>query len=277
MTTPRVNTIKRGDSRFYVNPETGAKAPGVTSIIGMLNKPFLQPWAAKVVAEEAVADVGTLVSMTIRNPEAAVDYLKRAPYRQTSAAADTGTEAHDAFERIAKGLPVGRLHPDVEPFVVHFDEFIEEFKPEYVFMEETVWSERHDYAGSFDALTIIDGALTWVDYKTTRSGVHEEVGLQLSAYSHADYIIRPDGSRVPLPKGEYGACLWIRPDEWGVYPIRIDDEIFADFLHLRAIFDYDRSRKSTIVGEPVGGLRQSDGTAKRKTTAAPRPRKATTK
>ena len=146
-----------------------------------------------------------------------------------------------------------------------------------VFMEETVWSEKHAYAGSFDALAMIDGELTWIDYKTTRSGVHEEVGLQLAAYSHADFIIRPDGSRVPLPQAKYGACVWIRPDEWGVYPIRIDDEIFQDFLSLRAVFDYDRMRKSTIVGQPVGGLRQSDGTAKRKVTAPPRPRKAAPK
>ena len=45
----------------------------------------------------------------------------------------------------------------------------------------------------------------------------------------------------------------------------------------QAVFDYDRMRKSTIVGQPVGGLRQSDGTAKRKVTAPPRPRKAATK
>jgi hypothetical protein len=267
LTTPKVSTIKRGGSRFYVNPETGTKAPGVTSILDMLPKPFLRYWAAKEVATTAVDELGTIVTMTLRDREAAIDHLKRAPDRDTYRAATVGGAAHDIFERLAKGEPAGRIPPDVEPFVRHFGEFIDEFSPEYLFMEETVWSETHDYAGSFDALAIIDGDLTWIDYKTTRSGVHEEVALQLAAYSHADYILRPDGTRVPLPHAEAGACVWIRPEEWGVYPVRIDDEVFDDFLALRKVFDYDRERKATVIGDPVGGLR---GPSPSRRTPAPR-------
>ena len=41
-----IRTSKRGGSRFYVDPETAVKHPGVTSIVGMLPKPFLVHWAA---------------------------------------------------------------------------------------------------------------------------------------------------------------------------------------------------------------------------------------
>ena len=75
MTTPKVNTIKRGDTRFYVSPDSGKKAPGVTSILNMIPKPFLTFWAAKMVADEFVADPGTAVSLAIRNPSAAVDRI----------------------------------------------------------------------------------------------------------------------------------------------------------------------------------------------------------
>ncbi len=57
----------------------------------------------------------------------------------------------------------------------HFNAFIDEFSPSFLFQEETVWSDTHLYAGSFDALAEIEGQRVWIDWKTTRSGVHEEV------------------------------------------------------------------------------------------------------
>lgn len=251
MTTPKVNTIKRSGSRFYVEPESGQKVPGVTSVIGMLPKEFLRYWAAKVVAEEAVADLGALVSISMRDPSAAIDYLKRAPDRNTGKAADTGTAAHDIFERMAKGENVGRVHPDLEPFVRHFDEFLTTVKPEYHFMEETVWSDKHEYAGSFDAFATIDGERLWVDNKTTRSGIHEEVGIQLAAYRYADSILRADGSRVPMPKADGGVVLHVRPEGWKLVPVRADEQMFEIFLHLREVFRWEKEIKSSVVGKPV--------------------------
>src|SRR5690606_34277239 len=163
--------------------------------------------------------------------------LKRAPDRDTKRAADAGSEAHDLFERIAKGESVPRQHPDVQPFVDHFREFLDVADPDFLFMEETVWSETHDYAGSFDAmatiranLAVVGGKLLVIDNKTTRSGVHEEVALQLSAYRHADYILRPDGSRVPMPKIEGGAVLHLRPEAWQLVPVDCGPEVLELFL-----------------------------------------------
>ncbi|MDG4801737.1 hypothetical protein [Micromonospora sp. WMMD980] len=271
VTTPKVNTISRGGSRFYVNPETGAKAPGVTSVIGMLPKPFLQHWAAKVVATYAVENLGDIVGIALRGDQAgAIDYLKGAPRRDTAKAAETGTAAHDLFERIAKGETVGRVHPEYKPFVDHFEAFLKEFKPEIVFQEETVWSEAHDYAGSFDAYAIIDGERVWLDWKTTRSGVHPEVAIQLAAYRHADYIIRPDGSRVPLPGADGGAVLHVRPEGWSFVPVRCDAEVFEVFKVLRQIFDWDKAGKEQVIGDALNKA-PSSGLTKRRTAAPRRP------
>lgn len=251
MTTPKINTIKRGGSRFYVEPDSGVKVPGVTSIIGMLPKDFLRYWAAKEVAQTAVDELGTLVQMVLNDPSAAVDHLKKAPDRNTRKAADTGTAAHDLFERMAKGENVGRVHPDLEPFVRHFDEFLTVAKPEYHFLEETVWSDKHGYAGSFDAFATIDGERVWIDNKTTRSGIHAEVGIQLAAYRFAEHILRPDGSRVPMPKADGGAVLHVRPEGWKLVPVKADEELFEVFLHLREVFRYEKEIKPGIVGREV--------------------------
>jgi hypothetical protein len=274
LTTPKVNTIKRGESRFYVEPESGQKAPGVTSIINMLPKPFLRYWAAKEVATTAVDNLPTVLQMILNGQtEAAVDFLKKSPDRNTRQAADTGTAAHDLFERLAKGEKLGRVAPDLAPFVRHFEEFLDTVQPEYHFMEETVWSDKHNYAGSFDAFATIGGERVWVDNKTTRSGIHEEVGIQLAAYRFADHILRADGSRVPMPKADGGAVLHVRPEGWKLVPVRADEQMFEIFLHLREIFRYEKEMMSTVVGRPVAfgpaDAVQETG-PKRRTPRAPR-------
>jgi len=252
VTTPKINTIKRSGSRFYVSPDDKTlKYPGVTSVLGMLPKDFLRYWAAKMVAQEAVEDVGTLVSMVLRDPAAAQDHLKKAPDRFTRKAADTGTAAHDYFERMARGETLGRVHPDVEPFVRHFGEFLDVVKPDMHMMEETVWSDTHQYAGSFDGFGTIDGVPLWLDWKTTRSGVHEEVGLQLAAYRYADRIIRADGDSVPMPEAQGGAVLHVRPEGWKLVPVKADEQSFELFLHLREMFRYEKEWKSDMIGAPV--------------------------
>ncbi|SCL32945.1 PD-(D/E)XK nuclease superfamily [Micromonospora nigra] len=268
MTTPKLHTISRGGSRFYVNPETGEKAPGVTSILGMLPKPFLQHWAAKTVAEYATDNLGELVGLRLRGErQGVIDFLKGAPRRSTASAAETGSAVHDLFERVAKGEPVGRVHPEYRVFLDHFDEFLKEFEPEFVFLEETVWSESLDYAGSFDAYAVIDGERVFLDWKTTRSGVHPEVALQLAAYRFADYIIRPDGSRVPQPSSTGGGVLHVRPEGWGFFPVRADAETFEYFKVLRRVFDWERTVKETVVGKPIN---KRPGSLPARRTAAPR-------
>lgn len=269
MTEPKVNTIKRGGARFYVDPVEGTKNPGVTSVLNMLPKPFLMYWAQKVVAEQAVENLGAVVGLALNDPAGAIDYLKRSPQRTTRAAADTGTDAHDLFEQIAKGERIRRVPNDLKPFVGHFEEFLEVCKPEFIFLEETVWSDTHGYAGSFDAFAILHGegagALKgkrlFMDWKTTRSGVHEEVALQLTGYRNGDSLIRPDGSRVPMPDSDGGAVLHVRPEGWKLVPVETNPfEIDGQevdpmdyFLALREVFDWDSQVKKHVVGAPIIG------------------------
>ena len=255
MTAPKIQTKSQYGSRFYVHPETDVSAPGVTSILNMLPKPFLKAWAAKVVAEAAVDQMPDVLSMVLRGGgrDAAVDHLKRSPERFTSGAATIGSDAHDLFERIAKGEDVkpAFLHPDMRAYADHFFAFCNEFQPEFVELEETVWSDTHGYAGSFDAIMRINGETVIADWKTTRSGVHEEVALQLAAYTNADYILSPDGSQRPIPKIEGAAVLHVRPEGWGLYPVRIDEDVFESFLRLIDVFKWERSIKRTVIGKPI--------------------------
>lgn len=278
MTVPKIGTISRGGSRLYVHPETAEKQPGVTSVLGMLAKPFLAPWQAKLAAEYAVEHLGEVVGIAMRDPAAAVDLIKGAPRRYTEKAADRGTGAHEIFERMAKGETLGRLHPEMQPYAKAFGAFLDEFRPRFLHLEATVWSETTGFAGSFDVMAEFDAEVLGIDaaegpqvlvgdWKTTKS-IYEEVALQLSAYAAADYIVEPDGSRQDLPRIDGGFVFHVAHDgSWSLVPVRCDAEVFAFFQALRRVYDWEKTYKSGVLGRPL-----NKGAAPKR---RPTPRKAT--
>lgn len=251
----RVNTIKRGGSRFYVEPQSGEKAPGVTSIISMLPKPFLTFWAAKMTAEAAVDNIDAVAALAKADPEAAVDMLKGAHRRYTKARADVGSKAHDMFERMIRGENVRRVGMELEPYRRHFAEFLDTVQPELVSAEDVMWSDTHNYAGSSDAILrvtdeTVGPVLVMADWKTSAKA-YPDVALQLTAYSRADRIISPDGSSRPMPEIAAGAVLHVTPERWEFIPVRVDDEVFRFFLALREIFEWERDVSKSVLGEPI--------------------------
>lgn len=251
MTSPKIETVYRGGSRYYVHPETGETVPGVTSILGLRAKPFLVTWAAKLAAELAVESIDVLPGMVAKDPQGTIDYLKFASKRFTRKAADTGTAAHGIFERISLGEPIGALTPELAPFAAHFLDFCEKHNPVWEHVEATVWSEKHGYAGSFDAIGVIDGKRVIIDNKTTRSGVHDDVAWQLAAYRYADVILEESGAIVPLPEVEGAIVLHVRPEGWAVHPIDTSPETFAEFLQLREVHRWEKEKTRTLVGRPI--------------------------
>ena len=203
-------------------------------------------------AEHAVDNAGALVQLALNDKVGAVDWLKRAPQRSTQGSADLGTEVHDLYERMASGENIGRVHPDLQPFIDNWHEFVEEFKPNFIHLEDTVWSDDPLYAGSFDWLAEINGQLVMGDNKTTKSGVHAEVCLQLNAYAAADVILMPDGSMIDMPKVEGLAVMHSRPEGWQFVPVRLDVELMETFRALALILDWDKSTKKGVIGAPVG-------------------------
>ncbi|MFJ9671098.1 hypothetical protein ACIRP5_09970 [Streptomyces sp. NPDC101221] len=251
----KVSTIQRGGSRFYVDAETKEKVPGVTSVVGMLPKPFLVFWAAKMTAEAAVDNLAAVESIARNDRDGAVDYLKGAHRRYTKHRADIGSDAHDLFERLIRGEFVPRrLHPDLQPYADNFREFLDVVQPELIRAEDVAWSDTHKYAGSFDALLRIkdeDGSPVTViaDWKTSKA-TYPDVALQMAAYGFADRLIDPDGNSEPMPHIDAAAVLHVTPDQWAFKPVRFDAEVYGHFLTLRKTFDWDREVSKTVLGKP---------------------------
>ncbi len=99
--------------------------------------------------------------------------------------AEEGSLLHVTVQKLAVGEPV-EIPTEIKPAVSAFQELYKErqifFHPEFV--ERQIFSGRHRYAGTVDALATIDGKFGVLDIKTS-PGFYPEYNLQTAAYLEA--------------------------------------------------------------------------------------------
>lgn len=282
MTKP-VHKFQRDGNRLYLNPESRETVPSVTSITDAIPKPFLRYWGPKMVAQCAIDNIEILPTLLETNGRQGLeDFLKKAPQRNTADAAAMGSTAHKMFDELATdGETTNPFDPTDEAekfdiadqYIDQFLDFLDTLDPEFLYTEETVWSETHGYAGSFDAIVKLKMAtlkelmapgmfdalginqrkktiIAMLDYKTSRSGVYPEVGLQINAYDNADYIVRGDNEKLKLPKSDIGLVLHIRPDFWKLHPVALHEDIFETFRFCMGIKAWEKLKKG-VLGSPI--------------------------
>ncbi|RJQ29998.1 hypothetical protein C4571_00080 [Candidatus Parcubacteria bacterium] len=103
----------------------------------------------------------------------------------TQKSAEEGTLVHEAAEAILLGKEPD-VNPSIAPAIDAFRRFLEEKNihtlPEYV--EKRVFHPTHRYAGTVDALALIDGKFGVLDIKTSQA-IYRDYNLQTAAYMDA--------------------------------------------------------------------------------------------
>lgn len=159
----------------------GAPVPGVTSILNVLSKPALMPWAIGVTRDfwlEAVKSGRTDFAKIHKESWNASKNISKA-------AADIGKNVHLYAECYFKKLPLPTLETDQAKLGVEaFHKWIEAHKVEVLASERRLFSKEHYYAGTCDLVAKVDGVMTVGDIKTS-SGIYPEMRLQTAAYQHA--------------------------------------------------------------------------------------------
>ena len=128
-----------------------------TTIIGVLDKPALVPWAALETATAAVDEQPIWRSrLEHEGREEAIDWLKKSRYRRRKgrrSSTELGTAVHKAAEHKAiygHYRTEDANDAELRPFLVQFDRFLDAFQPRYIAAEVTVFSPTYGYAGTCD-------------------------------------------------------------------------------------------------------------------------------
>lgn len=168
----------------------GKPATGVTTVIGVLAKPNLIPWAAKMVVEyiEENAPRNELYGDLLFY-EVSTDLLaeaKSAHTKKKEAAAEYGTDTHSAVEiyighciKEHDGKPYKHIDDTLQKFIDWAMENVDYF----LFSERRMYNEELFIAGTADFAYIgKDGKKYMADFKTS-SGIYGiDYFLQVAAY-----------------------------------------------------------------------------------------------
>ena len=180
---------RRGYRRYRVEGDSrveGMELPSVTTILQVLNKPALVPWAnnqgRQALGQALKPHVGQV--LTGERLDIALRAAKSEPWRNRDDAANLGTRTHEAIEAIINGNKSLSLDADVQGPVDSFFEWYKQAGITILRTEMMVYSPSHRYAGQLDALGQRNKRNVIVDWKTSK-GIYPEMALQVAAYAQA--------------------------------------------------------------------------------------------
>lgn len=197
----------------------GTPVPGVTTVLGVLNKPALVAWANRLGLQgidstkyvDSKARIGTLAHYIVEA------YLKgeKADY-----GGYTAVEIDQAENSALSYFEWERGHA-VKP----------------ILCEAPLVSQIYAFGGTPDCLADVDGVLTLLDFKTGKA-IYDEYGHQVAAY---DQLFRENGHE---PKDHMILRIGREEDEgFEVRHIAHVDTHWQVFQHALAIYELQRELK----------------------------------
>lgn len=246
---------------YYVDPTDpyGRKLVGVTTAIGAsIPKPYLADWRVKLCAQYVADNAGYLEGLDHGECVAAV---KKGGAALADYAANKGTIVHRVMElAVTGGIADAVWDGDCTGHVNAGLAFLDDYRPQIIWTEATVFYPEQGYAGTLDLLAIIDGEVWALDYKTG-SKLSDEAGLQLAAIRNAPYGVygrgatAPPGTwltyhRVPVPAIDRCGAVHLRDN--GKYTLRetaADDGLFRTFLSSVELWRFQQ--RKDVLGEKV--------------------------
>ena len=250
MTPQRFVRRNQGSSHSYTLD--GNRIPGVTTVIGILDKPALVNWAAKETAIYADENWAKLSAMRSGDR---IDEMTKARYNTNRKAVVKGNRVHALGERLAHGETVD-VPLEIRSQVDAYARFLDRWDLTMVATETPVCHTDWAFGGTFDLIAESPRyGRSLMDIKTG-SGVYSEVALQLNAYAQCDLrlvaseITGPRGGKrtewleAPMPQIDTLLVAHVLVDEVEMVPVKLDPHIFDAFLHLLEVFESWHKRTS---------------------------------
>ena len=186
--------FEAGDHKYTIRHKTdgGWSQPipveGVTTLLGVISKPALRKWPMNM-ALSYLRDN----HLGEKLDELKLEQAKQAHLTKQDHGKQAGTVGHALVEALIAGKRVKlpdepEAHKQAESVQRAYIQFIERYAPAMELTEQSFYSRIHDYAGTFDAIAVINGKRTLIDWKTTNTsyynpdGIYGEYFAQLGAY-----------------------------------------------------------------------------------------------
>lgn len=169
-------------------------------------------------------------------------------YEIRNEAGKRGTQVHNAIQNLLAGGNAIREQFELEEWwkLNTFKAWYDEYKPEILATEKTLYSKKYRYAGTVDCIIRLGGKICIVDWKTAKT-VHPEYSLQVAAYAYAaremGIVQSVEGTAVLLlgARNKNG-FRFIEYEDW--------EDDFKDFLAVKKIFDREQPEPPQVLNLP---------------------------
>jgi hypothetical protein len=239
----RFTRKNQGSSHSYYLD--GDRIPGVTTVIGILDKPALVGWAARETAIYADENWDRLAAMRSGDR---IQALEKARFNTNRKAVVKGNRIHNLGEQLAHGKTV-EVPLEIRSQVEAYARFLDSWDLQVVATETPVCSTEWAYGGTFDLIAESPRfGRALMDIKTGK-GVYDEVALQLNAYAACDLrlvaaeVVGPRGGvkvewhEAPMVDVECLRVAHVLEDTVEMVPVQMDASIGETFLHMLEIFE----------------------------------------
>lgn len=198
-----VELIEKKNQHFYTFDGNQTLYPGVTTVLSVINKQYLIPWAAKetgLYTQKILKKVRGIFGLTAEEllSDRFIELLYKRSKKQhrfkKEKSGDIGTRAHKAIDEIIKGgNPV--VTPDIEWCVENFFTWYENSGLRFLSGDRKVGSLIHGYGGSLDGLVSdANGKLIVLDFKT--SNQIDEVGYSAQTSAYCQSVVEMFGLKT---------------------------------------------------------------------------------
>ena len=195
---PRIKVIpvEKGIGHYYQGfwTKTGEEIGTFKSVTGVLDiigggKTFgLMHWA-KTEALKRYAELLTMRVETAKLSPLDPEWMKWAheeahkePKKILREAADLGTRVHLAIDAYITNTLPETMDEDVKIPFNNFMQFVFEHDIKFICGDLAIMSAKYKVGGRMDALAMVDGILTLLDWKTA-NGIRDDVALQIGGYN----------------------------------------------------------------------------------------------
>jgi hypothetical protein len=146
-----------------------------------------------------------------KDPTISMEVALTAPNKPRDAAGSKGTDVHRIIEAHLQGKPIQieNFKPPHQQHLEAYLKFAEQMPHTVIATEKTVFSRKHLYAGTLDAIINIGGKVYLVDWKTNKTVYAKDFAPQVGAYYLAlqEQGMKIDGCAIVHLKSD-GTYAW---------------------------------------------------------------------
>lgn len=231
----------------------GPTVPGVTTCIGIIEKPGLKWAAAKLTAKYTFDSVQELNWV---DEDSFLTHCAGHFDRVWREKAARGTRVHDVAERWARGEEVSVPLADAG-YVDALEAFHSAYRPRFLLIESIVLNPELNFGGRLDFVAQLGDEGTFLcDIKTGGSKRPLEAALQASAYLHGELATYDESGALsglqPLPKLDGARTIYLRAD--GTFEVSqpfdiiSEEEAWEGFQACLQLFKVHKSLQAKLKG-----------------------------